>query len=114
MTFTKDLELRSFVSTHIYDLGDPPTHKYFDYHWIGGVTETTATIKITLLPNDQTTDWYYSIEINDPKTSQTRSRSKGLESLSAISRTATDLKADTEYEVVYTLYDQDYAMVEQR
>ena len=51
MTFTKDLALRSFISTYLFDLNDAPTHSFFDYHWVGGVTETSATIKIALQPS---------------------------------------------------------------
>ena len=117
MTFTKDLTLRSLVSTYIYDLREPPTHKYFDYHWIGGVTETSATIKITLLPEVEhakvLTESFYLIVLTDENMIETH-HVGSLESPTAIHHTFKDLKPDSEYEVWYTLTDHEKEVLDQK
>ena len=62
MTFMKDQVLKSHVASAFF--GTNTAHEYLDYHWVGGVTSSTASVKITLLPSvAEHADELYSLSL---------------------------------------------------
>ena len=110
MTFTKDTAINSYISNTFFGT-ESKVHEYFDYHWVGGVTDSSASVKIMLQPKvveNVQDDWFGQIQLKDEsEDNQYGIWTQKLEDQIALHQEFTDLNANTRYTFIYTLLDKE-------